>query len=203
MCYVLVSDVQQSASVLRIYILFQILFHDRLLQETGSSSLGYAVGPCCLSEASKGLVHTLCHVSWPRSLLPLSHAADGLGRSPVWQHRPEERTEHRPSLHARQHRYRPLACCPPSYRPASPRHALISCPWLNLYWENTFHSSLDYAECELCGECGQHQCAGEGVGRVPQHLSPSRVGPVSPGPASSSPLCFAFFFFFCLSKVDV
>ena len=83
----------------------------------------------------------------------------------------------------------------PSYRPASPRHALISYPWLNLYRENTFHSLLDHAECELCGECGQHQCAGEGVGRVPQHLSPPQVGPVSPGPASSSPLCFAFFFF--------
>ena len=39
----LVSSVQQSDSVLYI-ILFQILFHDRLLHDTKYSSLCYAVG---------------------------------------------------------------------------------------------------------------------------------------------------------------
>ena len=43
---VLVSSVQQSDSV--IYILFQILFHYRLLQDIEYSSLCYTVGPCCL-----------------------------------------------------------------------------------------------------------------------------------------------------------
>ena len=45
---VLVSGVQQSYS-LYIYILFQILFHYRLLQDIGYSSLCCTVGPCCLS----------------------------------------------------------------------------------------------------------------------------------------------------------
>ena len=34
--------------VIHIYILFQILFHYRLLQNTEYSSLCYTVGPCCL-----------------------------------------------------------------------------------------------------------------------------------------------------------
>ena len=47
---VLVSGVQQSESVIHIclYILFQILFHYRLLQDIDYSSLCYTVGPCCL-----------------------------------------------------------------------------------------------------------------------------------------------------------
>ena len=49
---VLVSSVQQSVSVIHIYVykyvLFQILFHFRLLQDNEYSSLCYAVGPCCL-----------------------------------------------------------------------------------------------------------------------------------------------------------
>ena len=32
-----------------VYILFQILFHYRLLQDFEYSSLCYTVGPCCLS----------------------------------------------------------------------------------------------------------------------------------------------------------
>ena len=44
---VLVSGVQQCDSV--VYILFQILFHCRLLQGIEYSSLCYVVGPCCLS----------------------------------------------------------------------------------------------------------------------------------------------------------
>ena len=40
---VLVSDVQKSDSY--IYILFQILFHFRLLQDIDYSSLCYTVGP--------------------------------------------------------------------------------------------------------------------------------------------------------------
>ena len=32
-----------------IYVLFQIIFHYRLLQDTEYSSLCYTVGPCCLS----------------------------------------------------------------------------------------------------------------------------------------------------------
>ena len=48
---VLVSSVQQSDSVLPtyIFILFQILFHYRLLQDIEYSSLCYTVGPCWLS----------------------------------------------------------------------------------------------------------------------------------------------------------
>ena len=44
---VLVSGVEQSDSV--VYILLQILFHYRLLQDIEYSSLCYSVGPCCLS----------------------------------------------------------------------------------------------------------------------------------------------------------
>ena len=42
---------QQSNSVLHIYtwILFQILLHYRLLQDTEYSSLCYTIGPFCLS----------------------------------------------------------------------------------------------------------------------------------------------------------
>ena len=48
---VLVSDVQQSDSIILIHvsILFQILFLIRLLQNIEQSSLCYAVGPCWLS----------------------------------------------------------------------------------------------------------------------------------------------------------
>ena len=48
---VLVSGVQQSNSVIHIhvYILFQILFPFRLLQNIEQSSLCYTVGPCWLS----------------------------------------------------------------------------------------------------------------------------------------------------------
>ena len=46
---VLVSGVQQSDSDIHMYILFQILFHYRLLQGIEYSSLCYTVGPCCLS----------------------------------------------------------------------------------------------------------------------------------------------------------
>ena len=48
---VLVSGVQQSDSVMHIYIsiLFQILFPFRLLQSIEQSSLCYTVGPCWLS----------------------------------------------------------------------------------------------------------------------------------------------------------
>ena len=43
-----VSGVQQSDSVLyiHIYILFQIIFHYKLLQDIEYSSLCYTVGPC-------------------------------------------------------------------------------------------------------------------------------------------------------------
>ena len=44
----LVSSVYQSDSVIHLYILFQILFHYRLLQDIEYSSLCYTVGPCCL-----------------------------------------------------------------------------------------------------------------------------------------------------------
>ena len=43
-----VSSVQQIDSVIHIHF-FQILFHYRLLQGIEYSSLGYIVGPCCLS----------------------------------------------------------------------------------------------------------------------------------------------------------
>ena len=45
----LVSGVQQGDSVIYIYILLQILFHYRLLQNTEYSSLCCTVGPCWLS----------------------------------------------------------------------------------------------------------------------------------------------------------
>ena len=45
----LVSDVQQSDSVIHVYILFQIHFPYRFLQNTERSSLGYTVRPCWLS----------------------------------------------------------------------------------------------------------------------------------------------------------
>ena len=49
---VLVSSVEQNGSVIHIYIyiyiIFQILSHHRLLQDTESSSLCYTVGPCAL-----------------------------------------------------------------------------------------------------------------------------------------------------------
>ena len=44
----LVSGVQQSDAVIQ-YILFQILFPYRLLQDNEHSSLYYTVGPCWLS----------------------------------------------------------------------------------------------------------------------------------------------------------
>ena len=44
-----ISAVQQSDSVIRIYILFKILFHYGLSQDIEYSSLGYTIGPCCLS----------------------------------------------------------------------------------------------------------------------------------------------------------
>ena len=43
---VLLSSIQQSDSY--IYILFQIVFHYRLLQDIEYSSLCYTVNPCCL-----------------------------------------------------------------------------------------------------------------------------------------------------------
>ena len=48
---VLVSGVQPSDSVIHIHvsILFQIVFHFRLLQNIGQSSLCYTVDPCWLS----------------------------------------------------------------------------------------------------------------------------------------------------------
>ena len=42
---VLISAVKQSGSVIHIYILFQILFHYRLLQDIEYNSLCYTVGP--------------------------------------------------------------------------------------------------------------------------------------------------------------
>ena len=50
----LVSGVQQSDSVIHIYvpILFQILFPFRLLQNIEQSSLCYTVGPCWLSVSN-------------------------------------------------------------------------------------------------------------------------------------------------------
>ena len=46
---VLISAVQQSDSVVHIYILFHILFHYGLSQDIGYSPLCCTVGPCCLS----------------------------------------------------------------------------------------------------------------------------------------------------------
>ena len=45
----LISAVQQSDSVIHIYILFYILFHDVLSQDIEYSSLCSTVGTCCLS----------------------------------------------------------------------------------------------------------------------------------------------------------
>ena len=46
---VLVSCVQQSDSVIHVFIVFQVLFPFRLLQNVEQSSLCYTVGPCWLS----------------------------------------------------------------------------------------------------------------------------------------------------------
>ena len=45
---VLISGVQQSGSIIHIYILFQILFPYRLLKDIEHNSLCYIVGPCWL-----------------------------------------------------------------------------------------------------------------------------------------------------------
>ena len=45
----LISAVQQSDSVMHIYILSHILLHYGLSQDIEHSSLCYTVGPCCLS----------------------------------------------------------------------------------------------------------------------------------------------------------
>ena len=54
-----VSGVQQRDSVIHIYILFQSLFHYRLLQDIEYSSLCYTVGPCelylLLNECARAL----------------------------------------------------------------------------------------------------------------------------------------------------
>ena len=65
---VLVSDVQQSDSVLHVYILFQIHFPYRFLQNIECSSLGYTVGPCWLSILY--LVVCLCSSQAPNLSLP-------------------------------------------------------------------------------------------------------------------------------------
>ena len=75
---VLVSGVQQSNSILHtyvcvcmhIYILFQILFHYRLLQDTEYSSVCYTVGPCCLSILY--IVVFICLPQTPNLSLPLA-----------------------------------------------------------------------------------------------------------------------------------
>ena len=46
---VLVSGVEQSDSVLYVWILFQIIFHCRLLHNIEYSSLCYTGNSCCLS----------------------------------------------------------------------------------------------------------------------------------------------------------
>ena len=64
---VVVSGVQQSDSVIHIYvymsILFQVLFPYRLLQNIEYSSLGYTVGPCWLSI--KYIVMCVCYSQTP------------------------------------------------------------------------------------------------------------------------------------------
>ena len=45
----LISAIQQSDSVIHIYILFHIIFHYGLSQDIEYSFLCYTVGPCCLS----------------------------------------------------------------------------------------------------------------------------------------------------------
>ena len=54
---VLSSAVQPSDSVTHMYILFQILFHYRLLQDIEYSSLYFIVGPCWLS-----ILHTIVYI---------------------------------------------------------------------------------------------------------------------------------------------
>ena len=46
---VLVSAVEQSDSVIYMYILFEIVFHYGLSQDIEYSALCYTVGSCCLS----------------------------------------------------------------------------------------------------------------------------------------------------------
>ena len=64
---VLVSGVQQSDSVIYIYILFQVLFHYGLLQEIEQSSLCYTVGPCLSTLYT---VVCICESQAPDLFLP-------------------------------------------------------------------------------------------------------------------------------------
>ena len=68
----LVSDVQQSGSVIRIHvsILFQILFRVRLLQDIEQTSLRSTVGPCWLEVNTS---HSLCVRCSEVSSLTLSY----------------------------------------------------------------------------------------------------------------------------------
>ena len=65
---VLISAVQQSDSVLHIYILFHILSHYGLSQDTEYSSLCYTVGPCCLSILY--IIVCICQSQTPTPSLP-------------------------------------------------------------------------------------------------------------------------------------
>ena len=51
---VFISGVQQSDSVIHVYI-FHIFFHYDLLQDIEYSSLCYTEGPCCLPVLYSGL----------------------------------------------------------------------------------------------------------------------------------------------------
>ena len=68
----LISALQQSDSVVCIYILFHILFHDSLSQDAEYSSLCYTVGPCSLS-----ILYTvvgLCQFQPPQPTPPLTRS---------------------------------------------------------------------------------------------------------------------------------
>ena len=69
-------------SYTHIYILFYIIFHYSLSQDTEYNSLGYAVGPCCLS-----ILYIMVYISWFLSpiLSSLMHSllATGLFSMPM------------------------------------------------------------------------------------------------------------------------
>ena len=82
----LITAVQQSDSVIHIYILFHILFHDGLSQGIEYSCLCYTIGPCCLSI----LYIIVCLFIYFKDLAPLvmegdGHALNLQGKEPMLQ----------------------------------------------------------------------------------------------------------------------
>lgn len=148
MYYVLVSDVQRSDSVACVCILFQMLFHDRLSQETECSpwatrlalvvSAGFLRGQFTPSAMCRDL--SLCCLL---AMLRMVSAVLQFGNIVLKRERNTDQasmpdntgTATWPATHPH------TELCPsrPDFLPLA--ESLL---------KNTFHSLLDYTECELC-----------------------------------------------------